>query len=44
MQDSVAAVSLGALSDFMGRYTITSNRESGYGRYDIMLEPNNSDV
>ena len=22
-----------------GRYSITSNRESGFGRYDIMLEP-----
>ena len=21
------------------RYTITSNRESGFGRYDVMLEP-----
>ena len=21
------------------RYVITSNRESGYGRYDVMLEP-----
>ena len=21
------------------RYTVTSNRESGFGRYDIMLEP-----
>ena len=27
----------------MGRYRITSNRESGYGRYDVMLEPTNSD-
>lgn len=34
---------LGLLVDLYGRYTITSNRESGYGRYDIMLEPNNSD-
>ena len=23
------------------RYTITSNRESGFGRYDVMLEPLN---
>ncbi len=22
-----------------GRYKITSNRESGFGRYDVMLEP-----
>ena len=25
--------------DLKGRYYVTSNRESGYGRYDIMLEP-----
>ena len=25
-----------------GRYTITSNRESGFGRYDVMLEPQNA--
>ncbi len=24
------------------RYIITSNRESGFGRYDVMLEPRNS--
>lgn len=24
-----------------GRYVITSNRESGFGRYDVMLEPKN---
>ena len=30
---------LGLLVDLRGRYTVTSNRESGYGRYDIMLEP-----
>lgn len=23
------------------RYVITSNRESGFGRYDVMLEPRN---
>ena len=23
------------------RYTITSNRESGFGRYDVILEPRN---
>lgn len=22
-----------------GRYVVTSNRESGFGRYDVMLEP-----
>ena len=30
---------LGLLSDLRGRYVLTSNRESGFGRYDIMLEP-----
>ena len=30
---------LGLLVDLAGRYTVTSNRESGFGRYDIMLEP-----
>ena len=30
---------LGLLVDLKGRYYVTSNRESGYGRYDIMLEP-----
>ena len=24
-----------------GRYRITSNRESGFGRYDVILEPGN---
>ena len=30
---------LGLLVDLMGRYYVTSNRESGFGRYDVMLEP-----
>lgn len=30
---------LGLLVDLQGRYSITSNRESGFGRYDLMLEP-----
>jgi len=30
---------LGLMVDLSDRYTITSNRESGFGRYDIMLEP-----
>ena len=30
---------LGLLVDLNNRYAITSNRESGFGRYDIMLEP-----
>ena len=32
---------LGLIVDLSGRYTITSNRESGFGRYDVMLEPQN---
>ena len=27
--------------DLQNRYVITSNRESGFGRYDVMLEPKN---
>ena len=30
---------LGLLVDLRGRYTVASNRESGFGRYDVMLEP-----
>ncbi len=30
---------LGLLVELRGRYTLASNRESGYGRYDVMLEP-----
>ena len=30
---------LGLLVDLQVRYIITSNRESGFGRYDVMLEP-----
>lgn len=32
---------LGMMVDLKNRYVITSNRESGFGRYDIMLEPRN---
>lgn len=32
---------LGLIVELMGRYHISSNRESGYGRYDVMLEPVN---
>ncbi|MBR4027400.1 MAG: AAA family ATPase [Lachnospiraceae bacterium] len=32
---------LGLLAELNGRYIITSNRESGFGRYDVMLEPQN---
>lgn len=30
---------LGMIVDLAGRYAVTSNRESGFGRYDVMLEP-----
>ena len=30
---------LGLMVNLQGRYVITSNRESGFGRYDVMLEP-----
>lgn len=30
---------LGLIVDLADRYIITSNRESGFGRYDVMLEP-----
>lgn len=30
---------LGLIVELEGEYQITSNRESGFGRYDIMLEP-----
>lgn len=32
---------LGLMVDLEDRYVITSNRESGFGRYDVMLEPRN---
>ena len=30
---------LGLMVDLKGRYVITSNRESGFGRHDVLLEP-----
>lgn len=30
---------LGLMVDLRDRYKITSNRESGFGRYDVLLEP-----
>ena len=30
---------LGLLVDLQAKYVITSNRESGFGRYDVVLEP-----
>jgi len=34
---------LGMIVDLSGRYTIQSNRESGFGRYDIMLKPSDKE-
>lgn len=34
---------LGLLVDLAGRYKVTSNRESGLGRYDVMLKPLNKE-
>ncbi|MCR2046725.1 ATP-binding protein [Acetatifactor muris] len=34
---------LGLLVDLQGKYLITSNRESGFGRYDVILEPRDSE-
>ena len=30
---------LGLMIELVGEYLLTSNRESGFGRYDVMLEP-----
>ncbi len=30
---------LGLMVDLADRYEVTSNRESGFGRYDVMLKP-----
>ena len=30
---------LGLIAELTSKYVITSNRESGFGRYDVMLEP-----
>ena len=34
---------LGLIVELENRYIITSNRESGFGRYDVMLEPRNKE-
>ena len=34
---------LGLLVDLNRTYIVTSNRESGFGRYDVMLEPKNKE-
>ncbi len=34
---------LGLMVELSGRYALTSNRESGFGRYDVMLEPLNAE-
>lgn len=30
---------IGMMMELSDRYVLTSNRESGFGRYDVMLEP-----
>ena len=35
---------LGLMVNLEDRYTVTSNRESGFGRYDIMLEPKKDEL
>ena len=35
---------LGLMVNLEDRYTVTSNRESGFGRYDIMLEPKRDEL
>ena len=35
---------LGLMVELSDRYVLTSNRESGFGRYDIMLEPKSGDA
>ena len=37
------AFALALSINLLDRYVLTSNRESGFGRYDIMLEPKNKD-
>ena len=32
---------LGLLVELSSRYVVTSNKESGFGRYDVMIEPKN---
>ncbi|MBQ9305801.1 AAA family ATPase [Butyrivibrio sp.] len=32
---------LGLMAETVRNYVLTSNRESGYGRYDVMMEPRN---
>lgn len=32
---------LGVMVELRGKYVLTSNRESGFGRYDVLLEPVN---
>lgn len=35
---------LGLMVDLADRYVVTSNRESGYGRYDVLLKPKENDL
>ena len=31
------------MTELSGRYLVTSNRESGFGRYDVLLKPEKGD-
>lgn len=35
---------LGLLVDLADRYVVTSNRESGFGRYDVLMEPKRKNI
>lgn len=35
---------LGLIVDLEDRYIVTSNRESGFGRYDVMIEPKDKEL
>lgn len=35
---------LGLMVDLADKFTVTSNRESGFGRYDVVLEPRDNDL
>ena len=35
---------LGLMIDLADKFTVISNRESGFGRYDVVLEPRDNDL
>lgn len=42
-EEGIWSLLLGLLVELSDRCTVTSNRESGFGRYDVMLEPKQED-